>query len=275
MATSRPPLPKNFIADTVRGFVYPLEAIPFISKNRLWPLTVVAIAVNAVLLVALCVATIFLIVPWLDDLDTWLQRASDTTWVQSLLGALSWLIWIIAIPLALAANALLLVLIGQAVASPFLDKLSERTEEIVLGRTAPGFSVGGTVKSVVMALSDLVWSIILLAVVNLPIMLVAFLLPVVGTAIGAAASFAFTALLLSQEFMTMPLARQLVPFRQRFGYVWRNKWLAFGFGVSAMGIMLVPGLNIVLLPLAACGGTLACCDLESSGRLQRPEREQA
>ncbi len=273
MPQDRRPLPNNFIGDTFRGLTYPLEALGFISKNKLWPLTLVAIAINFVLLMILIVLSVYLLVPWLTDLDTWLMSASDTGWIQSLLGALSWLNWAIVILISIALNAVVLLLIGQAVASPFLDTLSEKTEALIIGREAPAFSVGGTVRSIVMAVSDLVWSVVLLVAVNLPIILIGVLIPFVGTAIGAVASFSFSALLLSQEFMTMPLARQLVPFRKRFGQVWRNKWLALGFGVSAMGIMMVPGLNIVLLPLAACGGTLAYCDLEAAGRIKTPEKK--
>ena len=39
-----------------------------------------------------------------------------------------------------------------------------------------------------------------------------------------------------------------------------------GFGTAAMALLFVPGLNLVLLPLASVGGTLAYCDLKRAGR---------
>ncbi|MEO0593615.1 MAG: hypothetical protein AAFZ38_08550, partial [Myxococcota bacterium] len=47
----------------------------------------------------------------------------------------------------------------------------------------------------------------------------------------------------------------------------RNRWLSLGFGSSSMLLLFVPGLNLILLPLAAVGGTLAFCDLYRAERL--------
>jgi CysZ protein len=149
------------------------------------------------------------------------------------------------------------------------------TEVIVLGREAPAGSIRGTLKSAGMAFADALYSLAFLVAVNVPVLMVSVLVPFVGTALGAALSFGFSALLLAQEFVTMPLARQLVAYRKRFAQVWRNRWLAFGFGLAAMGLLLVPGLNLLLLPLAACGGTLAYCDLERAGRVDPPVKSTA
>lgn len=260
------PMPTNFVAQTFAGFFYPLRAIGFITRNNMWPLTMVAIMINAVLLILLIVVTLWVAVPWLNDLDVWLMSASDAEWLQPLLGALSWFVWILSVLVIIAANAVLLVLLGQAVASPFLDMLSERVEQISIGTVPAPFTVGRTIKSVVMALSDLVWSLMFLVAFNAPILLIGIIIPVVGTAAAAVASFVFTALVLAQEFVTMPAGRQMVPFRKRFGMIWRNRWLSFGFGIATMGIMMVPGLNLLLLPLAAVGGTMAYCDLHAAGR---------
>ena len=70
-----------------------------------------------------------------------------------------------------------------------------------------------------------------------------------------------------QEFVGLPLARQLVGYRRRWGVVWDNRWLAAGFGSAVAVLFIVPGLNLVLLPLAAVGGTLLYCDLKTAGRL--------
>jgi CysZ protein len=144
--------------------------------------------------------------------------------------------------------------------------LSERIEAIELGRAEEKFTAARMIRSLILGVSDLVWSISFLLVVNVPIFLLG-LVTGVGAPIAAVLNFAFTALVLAQEFVTLPLTRRLVGYRRRFGVIWANKWLAFGFGVAAMGMLLIPGLNLVLLPLAAVGGTLAFCDLEASDRV--------
>ena len=80
-------------------------------------------------------------------------------------------------------------------------------------------------------------------------------------------SFGFSALLLAHEFMGLPLTRQLVSYRERWSHVWRHKWLAVGMGTSTMLLLAIPGINLVLLPLASVGGTLMYCDLREAGRV--------
>ena len=103
--------------------------------------------------------------------------------------------------------------------------------------------------------------------VNVPLWFIGVVIPGPGTAIAAAGSFAFTALLLAQEFVTLPMTRKFISYRPRWRGIWNNKWPSFGFGMAAMALMLIPGINLVLLPLAAVGGTLLYCDLEAAGSL--------
>lgn len=265
-STTRGALPSNFIAQVIVGLWYPLKALRYISRHKLWPITLVAVLINVVLLGALLGLTLWLAVPLLHDLDTWLLSLTDAPWLEALLVAVSWIVWVLAVALIVAGNAIVLVMVGQAVAGPFLEMLSERIEAIELGTEPDAFTVGRTLRSIVFGLTDLVWALLFLAAINIPIFLIG-LVTAVGTPVATVLSFAFTALLLAQEFMTMPLMRRMVSYRDRWRVVWSNKWLAFGFGITTMGIMLVPGLNLVLLPLAAAGGTLAYCDLEVSGRV--------
>lgn len=266
-------LPNNFIALILTGLLYPWRALGYIARNKLWGLTLVSIGINVVLLAGLIGLTLWLAVPWLQGLDAWVLGLSDVEWLQWALGALSWLLWVLALLLLVAGNAIVLVLIGQAVASPFLDMLSEKIEQIELGREPDDFTVARTLRSVVFGITDLIWSLAFLAAVNLPIFFIG-LITAVGAPVATALSFVFSALVLAQEFVTLPLVRRMVTYRNRWSVVWQNRWLAFGFGVSTMGLLMIPGVNLILLPLAAAGGTLAYCDLEQGGRLT-PEAEGA
>ncbi|MEM6733160.1 MAG: EI24 domain-containing protein, partial [Myxococcota bacterium] len=89
------------------------------------------------------------------------------------------------------------------------------------------------------------------------------------------ASFAFSALLLSVEFVGLSLTRRFVNYRGRWRIIWDNKGLSLGFGSASMLLLLVPGLNLILLPLAAVGGTLAYCDLVRVGAIDAEIRQAA
>jgi len=261
------PLPAGPIGNFFRGFRYPIEAWGFISKNNLWGMALVSIIINVLLLVVLIFMTIYFLWPLLGDLDALLAGLSDYEWVKVLLAALSWLLTFLAVILAVVGNALVLLLLGQAIASPFLDVLSEKVEALVLGAPEHPFSVGRTLRSIFVAVSDLLWSLIFLIAINLPLFFIGIIIPGIGTSISGAVSVFFAALLLAQEFIGLPLARHLVSYRKRWRGVWGNRAISTGFGSAALMLLMVPGVNLLLLPLVTVGGTLAYCDLQNAGRL--------
>ncbi len=262
------PLPTNSFAQLARGATYVFEALHFISKERLWRLAAAAIVVNVLLLAGLVAGSLVFALPRLEELQsTLVGLGARSGLLYGLMVLVGWLVLVLAVALIVAVNALVLVLVGQAIASPFLDLLSERVEELVLGRAPYPLSVKRVVVSVVMSIKDLVAGVLLLVLVNAPVFLVS-LIPVVGTVPAAIVSFCFSAWLLAHEFVGLSLVRHLASYSARWGVIRRSKLLSLGFGSAAMGLLVVPGLNLILLPLAAVGGTLLYCDLEAAGRAQ-------
>ena len=261
------PIPDHFIGQFIKGMMYPIQALGFLKRHRLWGMATASILINILLLVALIGGALYYLVPYLDVVTaSMVAWAGDSAFWGYLIGALSWVLWIVAFPAIIVANFLVLVLVGQAVASPFLDTLSEQVENRVLGTIPAPFGVGRGIKTVIVALGDLFWGVLFLVMVNAPLLVLGFV-PVLGTGLAAVISFGFSALLLAHEFMGLPLTRQLVSYRQRWSHVWRHKWLALGMGASTMLLLAIPGINLVLLPLAAVGGTLMYCDLRAAGRV--------
>jgi CysZ protein len=263
------PLPQNSIAQVFRGLAYPIEALGFIRHHRLWGMIAASVAVNVALLLGLCAATFYFVTPWIASLESTLAGwASGGAVMAALVAVASWIVWIAAGAFILVLNGVVLMMVGQAVASPFLDALSEQVEGLVLGSAPEPFTVRRTIESILMAIADLVWGVVYLVVAHIPILLLN-LVPVFGTAVSAFLSFSFTALLLSHEFVGLSMSRKLVSYRGRWRAVGRNKGLCLGFGGAVMVLRLVPLLNLLRLPLAAVGGTLLYCDLEASGWLQQ------
>jgi CysZ protein len=262
-------LPANLVAQAFRGLAYPIEGLRFIRQHRLWGMAMVPTIVNIALFILLLVATIWLAVPQLEKLDLWLAPGEDSGgFARGVMSALSWIVWIVAILVVVILDAILLFLLGQAVAGPFLDLLSEKVESLVLGGEPPAVSWTRSLRSIVVGLSDIVWTVIFFALVNVPLALIG--LTAIGSIPAAIASFGFTALLLSQEFVGLSLTRQLVSYPARFKVVWGNRWLSLGFGTTSMLLLAVPVLNLLLLPIAAAGGTLLYCDLKAAGRINIP-----
>lgn len=262
------PLPQNFIAQATSGLFYPLEGLKFIREHNLWALTSVAIGINVLLLLVVVAFVAVVAVPYLEAMDLWMENwAQNSAFWGALIGVISWIAWILAMVLILALSGVLLLLVGQAVASPFLDALSEKVECIVTGVEPEAGSVSRTVAAVAVAVGDLVWGLLYFITMQVPLLLMSVVVPVVGTGLAAVLEFCLTALLLAQEFVGLSMARHLVSYRGRWRAVWRNKSVSLGFGCTCMALLVVPGLNLVLLPLASVGGTLLYCDLKAAGRL--------
>lgn len=269
--TARAPkaVSKNLFSQYVDGLFYPLEGLAFIRRHGLWRLAFFAIVVNVLLLGGLVALGVYFVWPWLTALDMWLAGflgGASQLW-QTLAALLTWLVWFLVLVLVMGVAGVVLLLVGQAVASPFLDLLSERIETLVLGVEPAGLTVRRLVDTVLVSLGDLVWGLVYYAGVQVPLLLLG-LIPVIGTGPAAVLSFGFAALLLAQEFVGLSLTRHLVSYRARWRAVMRNKWSCLGFGTTAMALLFVPGVNLVLLPVAAAGGTLLYCDLRAAGRLE-------
>lgn len=247
-----------------QGASYPAKAFVFVKKNRLWSWALAPTVVNVLLLLAFVIVAISWLAPLVNSLTNFAVPSYVPDFLQNVVlffaKALAWILWILIPILVLGVGIILFVLLGQAIASPFLDILSEKIEVMLLGQEPVPTTLSSLTRSVVIAIGDVFWTLVYFVVLNIPLLLM-HLVPIIGTAIAAGIGFCITALLLAQEFAGLPLARQLVPFPRRFKWIWRHRWLALGFGCSVFVLFFVPGLNLVFLPMASVGGTLLYCDV--------------
>lgn len=274
VAMPRHRLPRNMITQFMRGLSYPFDALLFIRKHRLWPLCGAAVAIHAVLLLGLLWVWLATATPWLESLEVHMMSwADDRTWLDTLFQIAIALVWITVLLVGLAGTGVAVLMVGQAVASPFLDALSERVECIVLGRTEHPFRWSHAVSSVIVAVGDLIGAVVFLCVVHVPILLMA--LTGVGAFFVPIASFVASTMLLAHEFVGLPLARNLLSYRKRWRVVLRFRWMSMGLGTSMLFFLAVPFVDLLLLPLAAVAGTLMFCDLSRAGALEETLRHKA
>ncbi|MBN1960787.1 MAG: EI24 domain-containing protein [Deltaproteobacteria bacterium] len=257
------PLPRGIITQLIRGALYPIDGLRFIVKQRLWHLAAAPTLIGSALFIILCVISFMFLLPhvsgWVADISAW---AADSFWLSIVAILIRWLMWFIAIVLVLVVNVLLLMMIGQVLASTFLDILSERIETLILGSPSAPVTFQRMKTTVFLAIADLGWSLVYWCLFNLPILIIGLAAPPVA----AVLSIMTSALLVAQEFVGLSLARRLVPFRQRWRWLRGHRLLCLGFGSTCMLLFAIPLLNFMLLPIAAVGGTLLFCDIEAAKR---------
>ncbi|HVP31476.1 MAG TPA: EI24 domain-containing protein [Myxococcota bacterium] len=230
-------------------------------ERRLWPLAAVPFLLSAFAFGATA-ALLFLrrtdlhrfVTGWLPD-----PRAHawwEWIWVGpavALLGALGWLLFA-ALSLALVVAAFLLV---SVVASPFLDALSRRVEQIASGREREthGESLATRAREGARAVGAEIQRTLLFLTLQAVVFVGGIVLPG-GQAVAPLALALLTMLFLPLDHASFALDRWGVPFRARRRWLVERAPLLLGFGATAFAVCAVPVLNFLAMPLFVTSGTL-------------------
>jgi uncharacterized protein involved in cysteine biosynthesis len=131
------------------------------------------------------------------------------------------------------------LLLMNIVASPIYETISTAVERDLIGPHATSLGLGGTLRVIV---SEAV-KVSFIFIVSTILLLIPGL-NVIGTLVAA--------FLVGWDFYDYPLARRGWTFGRRFRFVLREFWAVLGFGLC----LVIPGIQIILLPLAVAGGTI-------------------
>lgn len=258
----------RFILDLGRGFQIGFRGLAFLRQHRsLWKWALLPAGVNiAVFAVAFAVFLVFY--PDLYHLATgFLPLDPPSAWYAWLwvapLRLIALVIGILLIVTALVVLYFAFLIIGTAIAAPFLDVLAQRVEVLATGRTVEEpASLRGTLRavgaSIVVELRKLAF-FLSVQVVLLLLGLIPLLTPF--TVIAAAL---FTMLFLPMEYASFAMDHHHIDFSQRRALIWQHRWLMLGFGAAAFLTLLIPLLNFVCLPALVVGGTLLFLDVEEA-----------
>jgi len=171
---------------------------------------------------------------WIPDGDAWYWQL------------LSWLAGLLAFALAMICGAVSFVMLGSAVSAPWLDDLAARTE--VLSGKAIGEQQTGWMQLITDSLSNSIRPLFGLLVWGAAALLF-FWLPPVATALWTYGGIRF----LSYELMDTPASRRGWDFHARKQQLADARWFYIGFSGLAMVMMLVPVLNLLVIPAAVVG----------------------
>jgi CysZ protein len=170
---------------------------------------------------------------------------------------------------ALVVTAILVffsfTVVGNLIASPFNDLLSERTEAI-LG--PPGekkrFSFRSFLRETWRTLIEeskkmafFVFGMVLIFLLNL--------IPAVGPFIYAVLSFLFTLFFLAVEYTGFVFSRRNLSFREQRRFIFSRKRLMFGFSFGVLALLAIPLLQFLCIPVAVVGATQLWLDERGEG----------
>lgn len=252
---------------TAAGAVYPFKALALFNKNpQLIKYIIVPIIVNLIIAIALYSGLLFFGFQLADgikaDLTLWLDRL--TADLPRWLGFLDYLVWGLNILLRflltiilLIATGFLLTQFGVLLGAPWYGQLSEQIEKVRTGKIEiielNIFSDLG--RAILYELKKLV----LIIIVGIPLFLLNSF-PGFGTLASTIGSLILTVTIVALDFLDSPLERRRLKFRRKLKIVFKSLPASGSFGLVCLGLISIPLINLVTIPLCVASGTLFVCD---------------
>jgi CysZ protein len=252
---------------TLNGATYPLRAlVTFIQNPRLIKYIVIPILVNIVVAIALYSGLLYFGWQIVDsiqgDVTTWLNQliASLPQWLSFLSYGASGLIAILRLVLVivlLIATGFLLTQFGVLLGAPWYGQLSEQFEKHRTGKVE--FIELNIVSDLGRAVLYELKKLVLIALIGIPLLLVNFF-PGVGTVISSVGSVILATTIVCLDFLDSCLERRRLRFRQKLKTVFKTLPASASFGLVCLGLISIPFVNLVTIPLCVASGTLFICD---------------
>lgn len=260
---------------TLDGATYPFKAlIVFIKNPGLIQYIAIPIAVNIVVAIALYGGLLYFGWQIIDgvqgDLTVWLERivADLPQWLGFLtyFSGLIVIVRFLLIVILLVATGFLLTQFGVLLGAPWYGQLSEKLEKLRTGRVE--IIELNIVSDLGRAILYELKKLVLIVLIGILLLLIN-LFPGVGTAVSSISSFILTAIIVCLDFFDSCLERRRLKFRRKLGIVLKTLPASGSFGLVCLGLISIPLLNLITIPLCVASGTLFICDRLWRGETNR------
>ena len=151
--------------------------------------------------------------------------------------------------------------LGNLIAAPFNDVLSEQTEQLITGQLLDEqFSLRQIGKDLWRVMQDEVRKMSIFIILMI-LLLVVNILPGIGSLIYAVCSVLLTVFFLIVEYTGYVFSRKHLGFKEQRRFIAANRMTTLGFGLAVMCTLMIPFVQFLTIPLAVVAAThLCCCD---------------
>ena len=255
------------LSGLLSGATYPFRAINiFLKKPHLIVFLLMPIFVNICVGITLYL-TLFIpgwygIADLTVFLNTWLDNliANLPQWLDLLayiITGFGWLLRLLLILSLLLLTGLLLLQFGTILGAPWYGQLSEKIEKLRTGelQVVEVGIMGDIGRAILFELKKIVLAILVgigLLAINL--------LPVVGSVLSTIGGVALAATIVCLDFLDGPSERRRYKFRKKLAIVWGSLPASGTFSLICLGLISIPLLNLITIPICVAAGTLFWCD---------------
>jgi CysZ protein len=176
----------------------------------------------------------------------------------------AWIAWLLRGLLVITLFVTLgyvLVRFGVVLGAPFYSRLSELLEERLCGTApaSPPFTLTGIARDLGRAMAFELKKLLLALAIGLPILLL-HLIPGAGSLLALLGGLALGATLACLDFFDPPLERRRLSFRAKLAFIRRHLPGSAGFGLVCLGLVSLPLLNLLTVPVCIAAGTIFFCE---------------
>lgn len=253
------------------GFFYPFVAIKMLWQNKnLWQYLIKPIIINIIVGI---VTYILLLNPSLkvydnfannliirvdqliDNLPQWLE------FLTAIIGAIAILFKGLIFVILLIIIGFIILQFGGILGSPFYGKLSEKIEIFKKGNLE--IIEINFLREIWRSILFELKKILLTICLGIPLFFMNFI-PGFGNLISLVGGLFITITIICLDFFEATLERKRLSFRQKLKFVWGEFPLTIGFGLACLGLISIPLINLIAIPICVSAGTLLVCDVQNT-----------
>jgi CysZ protein len=254
----------------IAGAMYPFKALKLLQETpQLWGYVLIPIVVNILIAIALYIILLFpslqgidkLVLDWSTRFNSLIVTLPNQLHFISIFGNIfSWLVHVILVTVLLLIVGFLSVQFGVVLGAPWYGQLSEQLEKMKIGQLPDlDMSLTGILREIQRAFAFELGKLKIMVIVGLPLFLLNFI-PGLGSAIATVGGVILGTTLVSLDFLSAPLDRRKFEFKDKLN-IFRESLPASGsFGLVCFGLVSIPFLGLLAIPLCVVAGTLFFCD---------------
>ncbi len=242
-------LRNNPISNFSRGFFYPFHGARYMFRHPgLLRYVLIPFLINTVVFSL----AVYLGLDFFNDAVV-ARIPSGDAWYWALL---YYLLWVIGALVTAVLVFFSFTVVGNLIASPFNDLLSERTEEKLRGRQAEKpFSFREFLRDARYTLIEESKKISVFVIAMVLVFGLNFI-PGFGSLVYSVLSVLITLFFLAVEYTGYIFSRRRLPFRDQRRYIAGRKFLMLGFSTGLLCVLAIPLLQFLCIPMGVIGATL-------------------
>ncbi|MDZ7828255.1 MAG: sulfate transporter CysZ [Halofilum sp. (in: g-proteobacteria)] len=231
------------LKDLARGMGYALQGFSLVRERKVLPFALIPLLINAVLFGGVIWFGIDAFQQFMESqLPEWLDWA--------IVRAILWILFAVS---AAIVTFYTFTLLANLIAAPFNGWLAERVEVHLRGQRGDEGEERGLLGEITASFGAELRKLVYMALWTLPLLLL-FVIPGINL-LAPPLWLLFGAWMMSLEYIDCPLGNHGVVFSRGRGLIAQRRGVALGFGGTVMVFTMIPGLNLVAMPVAVCGAT--------------------